>query len=61
MGNFLPGINLLARAMSLSPDAVFAERWIGIILCVTEKDGQACVRLGAQGGTRNQFHQRGAV
>jgi hypothetical protein len=51
----------LGVAITLSPAGTFPERWVGVVLCVTENNGQATVRLGKNGKPRtidfNDPHQ----
>jgi hypothetical protein len=42
----------LGVAITLSRAGTFPERWVGIVLCVTENDGQAVVKLGIDGTPR---------
>jgi hypothetical protein len=42
----------LGVAITLSRPGVFPERWIGGVLCGTEDDGQAVVKIGANGKPR---------
>jgi hypothetical protein len=39
----------LGVSITLSPANALPERWVGIVLCVTENDDQAWVKLGANG------------
>lgn len=42
----------LGVSITLSPAGTFPERWIGVVLCVTENEGQAVVKLGMNGKPR---------
>jgi len=39
----------LGVSITLSPAGTFPERWVGVVLCVTENKSQAIVRLGKNG------------
>jgi len=42
----------LGVSITLSPAGTFPERWIGVVLCVTESEGQPIVKLGMNGKPR---------
>jgi hypothetical protein len=42
----------LGVSITLSPAGIFPERWVGIVLCVTESEGQALLKLGMNGKPR---------
>lgn len=39
----------LGVSITLSPAGAYPKRWVGVVLCVTENDGQAIVKLGKNG------------
>lgn len=42
----------LGVSITLSPVGTFPESWVGLVLCVTEDDGQAVIKLGRNGKPR---------
>jgi hypothetical protein len=42
----------LGVSITLSRPGIFPERWVGFVLCVTESEGQAVVKLGMNGKPR---------
>jgi hypothetical protein len=42
----------LGISITLSPKGSFPERWIGAVVCVSENDGQAQVKIGVNGKPR---------
>ena len=39
-------------SISLPRAGAFLERWVGVVLCVTENEGQAIVKIGKNGKRR---------